>query len=285
MEAMKKLLDLKQQRERALEQKLVEQKLDAQLKMLEALANSNPPWPRTLPAAPGTSLAQAIFTSEVLDVETTPPIELRELPLPVACDLYMVARTLPLMPEQSWLAGGCVRRHLEGYDIFEGDFDVYCKNPTEAQAFGQRMTRIASLNEGVEAIDAPKGTRVWTFKTGTKEELMNWRVQLIEHHTFNTVEECLQSFDFTINQGAVTVSTVEDTYFGSTRLQPKLFVGPDTENAIKARQLKAVQPRSLFTILKRLQKFVQYGYYLPQDEMKRIAKMMGQECPGEDEYV
>jgi hypothetical protein len=169
--------------------------------------------------------------------------------------LYSICEQIPLS-EGVFLAGGAIRRHFEGYGQTEGDFDIFITSSASADVFRGEM----NAKPGWELVPTGSGTRSWTGEIDGEPI----KVQLIEFHAYSQITICLSWFDFTVNQGAV--QWTDDGF--------RMRVGTETVNDIRDRALRVVRPRTVPTLMKRTQKMVRLGYYMPDDEAMLVSQLI-----------
>ena len=186
--------------------------------------------------------------------------------LPMNSDLGRVIHQLGLIEGQLFLAGGAVRRHIEGYGQFEGDFDIYPLTVEASVKFTDQMDK-----NWTRCIDGPEGTTAWKVPNLTDSRALT--IQLIHYWEHASVEDCLANFDWTINQGAVVQRMMTDSYYGGTKPSYELVMSAEFERDIADRVLKPVRLRSMKSLLTRAQKFIRMGYTLPDESIQQIAQM------------
>lgn len=159
-----------------------------------------------------------------------------------------VVKKLPLRPDHLWLCGGAVRRYREGgYAQMDGDWDLFMSKSVTEEWLDKSMT-----NAGAVSVKAKAGTLEWDLPT----EHGTARIQAITFRRFATPAKALAAFDFSICQAMVTMNRSG---------VPVMNSSVDFEKDVPDRILRPANPRSLAGFLRRMQKFVQMGYYMPPE--------------------
>lgn len=108
-------------------------------------------------------------------------------------EIFQVLKELPeLDKDKVWLAGGALRRTLI-HDLLTSDFDFFFKNEVELKTF-----KIKLESKGAKKISETEHQETFEIKIKDKPRL----IQLVKIGYYNTVEDLLDSFDFTITQFA-----------------------------------------------------------------------------------
>lgn len=110
---------------------------------------------------------------------------------PDDCDLFKYLAHLPVIaPGGPWVAGGAVRRTLQKTDL-SSDIDFFFKDETQLAAFDESIIDLG-------AIMSSDNDHARTYRlTVAGDDLV---VQAITMSYYETLEACLDSFDFTITQ-------------------------------------------------------------------------------------
>lgn len=145
-----------------------------------------------------------------------------------------------------WIAGGAAIRWSQGLPVESHDIDVFCAKEAQTNALSIRLLK----SEFYAEHDSDNATTYANVANGNK-----LRVQLIKK-TFDTVQDLFDHFDFTVCSIATDgVELVKGPYF-------------DRDNATKLLRLQ--NPRVRPEILKRLHKYVAYGYTPSEDLLDAI---------------
>lgn len=115
--------------------------------------------------------------------------------------LSTVLAGLPsLSPEGPWLAGGALRRTLLGKEP-ESDFDFFFRDADQLKSFGKRLEarglkRVRETDHHIE------------YRGPVGDSKLSRDIQLIRFTYYQTAEEVIESFDYTICQFAFDGETV-----------------------------------------------------------------------------
>lgn len=105
--------------------------------------------------------------------------------------LLQILKKFKLSPEGPWLAGGAIRRTLSGQPL-DSDFDLFFKNEEQMRATMASFECDPVSKSGTQATYLIPGLKPHEHLT----------VQCVHFQFYNTVEELLDSFDFTVTQFA-----------------------------------------------------------------------------------
>ena len=106
-------------------------------------------------------------------------------------ELFLTLKELPnLSPDGPWLAGGALRRTCKGQPL-DSDFDFFFKNEEQYENFCKNVKQL-----GFE--ETAKNEHNTTF-AGTIAK-KNVLVQAININFYDSIQDVLDSFDFTITQ-------------------------------------------------------------------------------------
>lgn len=205
----------------------------------------------------GFRMAMTKVEDGVIDYEQRPEVRLSTMrrSLDPSTALYKVADYLPI-GRGVWLCGGAVRRWAEGgYSQTDGDFDLFLGSGGSAAAVALHMDKLKA-----KKLPSPRGTSCWELVV---EGVGPVKVQSVDFKSFGNVASVLKSFDFTINQGAV-VQEDGKLYTMTTK---------EFDLDVADRVLRPVKPRSLRSLLKRMQKFMMMGYTMPDDALVKVLEM------------
>lgn len=119
--------------------------------------------------------------------------------------LNVLAELPDLSKEGPWLAGGALRRTLIGMDL-DSDFDFFFRDAKQLVKF-----RVELKASGAKLIRETEHTETFMMKVCGKDRV----IQLIKMSYYESPEEVIDSFDFTITQVAYDGT---DIYFGAYTL-------------------------------------------------------------------
>lgn len=158
-------------------------------------------------------------------------------------------------PATLFLAGGCIRSVIAREEI--NDFDLFAASKAEA-------ARIAN-----ELADAMKGRVYETDNAYTITGIPTKAVQIIHRWTFDSVEKCIESFDFTVARAGLYHSTNELPINYGDPVKTKKWIGLADDNFypdLAAKRLVyrfPVREEEAGGSLLRLLKFYRRGYTAP----------------------
>lgn len=167
--------------------------------------------------------------------------------LPISSNRYLLnnnfgarlAEYLNLSMEAGpWLAGGSVRKIYLGQSIGHSDWDLWFRS-------AEQFDRAEKLMVGLGADVAYSSPNAMTFKYQVENETHN--VQLIRRRFFDSAEQIINQFDFTICQ------LITDGY--------TIKLGPQTALDLDKRLIRATSNQLQQYIIPRLTKYMVYGYY------------------------
>jgi len=118
----------------------------------------------------------------------------RHLDKPEELDLFTTLEYLPKVRDGRWIAGGAIRDTLQGLPI-TSDIDYFVRNKEEKERFIQEMS-IEHLR--AEKISENDHNITWMVPIPKRDEKI--KVQLIIINYYETLEDVLDTFDFTITQ-------------------------------------------------------------------------------------
>jgi hypothetical protein len=107
-------------------------------------------------------------------------------------ELFKVLNELPTMTNGMWLAGGAIRRTLIG-DLLTSDFDFFFKSEAVLNDYRTQLS-----NKGAKQITKNNHQETYSIEIDGKARL----IQLIKIAYYDTPEQLLDTFDFTISQFA-----------------------------------------------------------------------------------
>lgn len=119
--------------------------------------------------------------------------------------LYEVLDLLPKLGKGVWVAGGAIRRILQKKPI-DTDIDFFFSSEDKRDEFEQYL--ITTLGEDVEKISSNNHQTTYKLTITEHDDLSedffekDYKIQLVHMNYYKDVEECLDSFDFTITQFA-----------------------------------------------------------------------------------
>lgn len=150
-----------------------------------------------------------------------------------------LAEYLNLSMEQGpWLAGGAVRKIYLGQDIGHSDWDIWFRN-------AEQYDRSHKLVLGLGADVAYSSDNATTFKYEFEGETHN--IQLIRRRFFDSAEQVINQFDFTICQLITDGRTLK--------------IGRQTAQDLDQKLIRSVSINLQSYIIPRLVKYMVYGYY------------------------
>jgi len=115
----------------------------------------------------------------------------RFIDAPDECQFFKMLSALPQPSAKGpWIAGGALRRTLQQMPL-ESDVDYFFRDAAQAQAFGEQL----QANGGWQISQREHAT---TY--GVKHDHSTIIVQAVTMAYYPTLEDCLDSFDFTITQ-------------------------------------------------------------------------------------
>lgn len=152
----------------------------------------------------------------------------------------------PEITNGPWIAGGAVLNWYNNEPVNESDIDVFFQDLTQ---FDVTFGKIMSTGSSTIVYSTENAV---TIHVRNKQSMGLRRVQLIRKAWFKTAEEVIDRFDFTVCQLAT------DGY--------NLVLGERTAEDIKSKTLALVKMPPHNDIVKRIIKYVSYGY-TPKPEM------------------
>lgn len=152
------------------------------------------------------------------------------------------------MEDGPWLAGGAVRKLHLGQPIGESDWDIWFKS---AQQFDRCEKYMHSLGADV----AYSSNNATTFKYNYNGETQ--QIQLIKRRFFETPQEVINQFDFSICQLLTDGN--------------KLLLGKTTAQDLDTRTIRLGSDRMQSHVVTRLVKYIVYGYY-PSRELAELIE-------------
>ena len=171
-----------------------------------------------------------------------------------------LAKALARLPsigvDGPWIAGGAVRRTLQGEKL-DSDFDFFFRDEAQAVAFEKALSEAGA----VKMAETDKAT-TWTFPAEMPEEgvyLPEMRVQAIKFAYFATSEAVIDSFDFTLSQFA---------YDGDA-----VFVGPFSLWDVARKRIVIHKISYGVSSVRRLLKYTRQGYTVCSGA---LAELLGQ---------
>lgn len=108
-------------------------------------------------------------------------------------EIFTVLKELPeIHKDKVWLAGGAIRRTLIG-DLLTSDLDFFFKSEDDLKQFRKEL-----IDKGAEEVTKNDHQETYSIQIKNKSYL----IQLIKINYYDSVEDVLNSFDFTITQFA-----------------------------------------------------------------------------------
>ena len=151
------------------------------------------------------------------------------------------------MNQGPWLAGGAVRKIYLGQHIGHSDWDIWFRS-------AEQFDRSVKLMKGLGADVAYSSHNATTFKFDFENESQN--VQLICRRFFDSADEVINQFDFTICQLITDGNTIK--------------IGSHTAQDLDQKLIRSVSPHLQSYIIPRLVKYMVYGYYPCRDLVETI---------------
>lgn len=171
-----------------------------------------------------------------------------------------------------WIAGGSVRRIMEGgYAQDGGDIDIFSKGTMSLNELEVDILRFATPAPPINSVKQYVIKEGWPMAGRT--------VQLMTHKMYPKVEDLFSDFDFTINQCALGIDCKDDSFNDEAGWVYTHACKRDIEDRV----LRPVNVRSTLGLVKRVQKFVQMGYYLPDEVIETMQKTLPALPIGADE--
>ena len=141
-----------------------------------------------------------------------------------------------------WLAGGAVRKSYIGLPVGGADWDIWFRS-------AEQYDRAEKLMHGLNAEVAWASNNAITFHY--HYEGVKHNIQLIKRRFFQSAQEVIDQFDFTVCQ----LITDGD----------QLILGPYTAHDLENRTLRSAQLAPQSYIISRMIKYMVYGYYPCRD--------------------
>ena len=157
-----------------------------------------------------------------------------------------VAKYISLnMQDGPWLAGGAVRKLFTNETIGRSDYDIWCSSET------QKLKIAKLLNSATGSVY--KSDKATSFSFFTKDK-QRYDIQLI-NEVFETPEDLLNSFDFTICQCLTDGNTYK--------------FGENTLKDINSKTIRLVtEPRA--TLIPRIIKYTMYGFHISPEILELL---------------
>jgi len=151
-------------------------------------------------------------------------------------DASVVSAINPNLINGPWIAGGAVRKWINGEDINESDIDVFCKDENQ---FEEVLATLRKY-EPSAVLDEIVTDNATTLKISSRKQL----VQIVKHTFYENPQEIIDNFDISVCQ----LVTDGDT----------IVYGEHTFEDLNKKQLRMVKYRP--GAIKRLTKYFIYGY-------------------------
>lgn len=139
-----------------------------------------------------------------------------------------------------WIAGGFVRRWIDGTDVLASDIDLFFPGPDNKLEVENRLLELGYE----EKFRCPENKLTTFVREGIK-------VQCIANRYYGGPRECISTFDLTVSMFAV------DHEF--------LYCGPRALVDLNSRALVFNILPYPFATMRRLLKYAQDGFWLPQE--------------------
>lgn len=148
-----------------------------------------------------------------------------------------------------WLAGGAVRKSYLGQTVDRADWDIWFRSAVQ-------YDRAEKLMHGLGAGVAFASPNALTFQYTYENQKHN--IQLIKRRFFNSAQDIIDQFDFTVCQ----LVTDGD----------RMLLGPNTAWDLENRILRSAQPSLQPYIIGRMVKYIVYGYQPCQELIEMIDR-------------
>lgn len=172
-------------------------------------------------------------------------------------DLYRIFHIInPDEREDIWLAGGCIRQFIQ-YSRHDTDIDVFASSKEKLQ---DALNNFLTITEKI-----PTHSIKW-IKDGTyilKTSAFSFRIQFVSNYGFYpTIEELLDSFDFTICQFGLAIKNKRHTiYIGQ---------GGDALRHLYSKLLVINKILYPVSSLRRIIKYTKKGFFMSNNEMQKF---------------
>jgi hypothetical protein len=150
----------------------------------------------------------------------------------------------PNLKDGPWIAGGACLRWYQGQPVNMSDIDVFFRDAFQLR---RAMNRIEDTKRFYvrHRSDNAITYEYSTTRESTADDYKSFTIQLIQHKYFNSIEDVIDRFDFSVCQ----VATCGDEW----------ILGEHTARDIRSRSLRAVGDVK-DDIVKRVAKYWVYGY-------------------------
>jgi hypothetical protein len=156
-------------------------------------------------------------------------------------DVPAVKDIQPNMTQGPWIAGGAVLNWYKNSPVGDSDIDVFFHDLRQFdEVFGRLMRQHATM--------VYNSDNAITLNYNGKDSVKGHRIQLIRKRWFSNPKEVIDNFDFTICQ---LITDGE-----------KIAMGPTTAEDIKHSLIKHTEKEMQPDLVKRIIKYVCYGYSL-----------------------
>lgn len=173
-----------------------------------------------------------------------------EYPLIPSVGVRCIAKAIKVNMETGpWIAGGSVRKNYHGMEQGDSDWDFFFR---DIEQFNAACSKLKNLN----IPDIYTSEQAITFKYD------NTVIQLIRNNFYNTPEDVLDYFDFSVAQ------YLTDGY--------TYILGDHTLSDHDNKRLRYLQPSIRKGIMSRILKYRVYGYYMDDEFSQRINSMLNQ---------
>lgn len=176
---------------------------------------------------------------------------LRRLPKPVKSLLKSQAECI--------LAGGFIRSCIAGEPV--QDIDLFAPSPKAAEHYAQTLAK-------------PLGVKVFTTGNAHSLRIGDMQVQVIHRWSYASLQECVDSFDFTIARAAIHMARPRDANaHWASICDSRFYVDLAAKRLVYcAPQRNEDAGGSMLRVLK----FYQRGYRIPLDSLGAVmARMIG----------
>jgi hypothetical protein len=171
-------------------------------------------------------------------------------------------KILPCLPKDAWIAGGFLRAMIAGEDDTNGDIDFFFHSEEGFDAMMDLIKYPSSVPGGQKAFNyytIPEYENIKKLRIVDCESLVGFRpnVQLIRLYWFETPENVIDSFDFTICQFITDGKT--------------LWFNPQAFDDVKTKTIREHRKSNdSITRLNRILKYTNKGYKAPSELFSEI---------------
>lgn len=159
-----------------------------------------------------------------------------------------VLKLVPSLPKHGWLAGGAIRRLISGQKL-DSDFDFFFKTQKDLNSF--KLDLLGNENIRINQINESEHNTSYKIEISLMPSIyVKTTFQLISINYYNSLEDVLGSFDYTLCQ------------FGIDK--GKLICGDTSLWDLGRKRLAVNRITYPVASLRRLLKYTNQGYYACQ---------------------